>query len=202
MIPVFLWAPLALAAAIAPPPEPKIYRRQAWRSEKLGDIPLDLPKNRIVVHHTAFYVSDKVKRLTGPASWRAVRDHARRVQFLHRHIRGWSDIGYHYLVDWEGRILEGRPVDRLGAHVENNNRGSIGVVLMGNFSKQRPTKKQAEGLKTLLAWLRSSFDMPAKEIRGHYAHKFTACPGTSLANIWDPNASALTYIQINPKGKR
>ncbi len=31
--------------------------------------------------------------------------------------RGWSDIGYHYVVGLNGVISEGRPVERHGAHV-------------------------------------------------------------------------------------
>ena len=31
--------------------------------------------------------------------------------------RGWSDIGYHYIIDLEGNLHEGRPVERQGAHV-------------------------------------------------------------------------------------
>jgi hypothetical protein len=37
---------------------------------------------------------------------------------------GWDDIGYHYLVDWQGRILERRPLGLEGAHTESNNPGS------------------------------------------------------------------------------
>ncbi|MBI5239828.1 MAG: N-acetylmuramoyl-L-alanine amidase [Elusimicrobia bacterium] len=199
MIILAVWASLAPAAPAArPAPQPAIHRRSEWCPEKLGDIPVDMPKQRIVVHHTAFPVTDKVKRLRGKKSWQAAIAHARQVQHLHRHIRGWQYAGYHYMIDWEGRIFEGRPLDRLGAHVENNNTGSIGVVLMGDFSKQTPTKKQLASLKGLLAWLRRFFDIPADKVHGHYRMKHTVCPGLYLDNVWDPDAPALNSVQISP----
>ena len=41
--------------------------------------------------------------------------------------KGWSDIGYHYLVARDGAIYEGRPVERMGAHVRGYNANSIGI---------------------------------------------------------------------------
>jgi hypothetical protein len=163
---------------------------------------MDIPKLRIVVHHTAFFVTDAEKKLTGRASWDAAVAHAGRVQFLHRHIRGWKFAAYHYMIDWEGRIFEGRPVDLLGAHTEHHNTGSIGVVLMGDFSKQRLTPAQAKSLKALLDWLMHTYEIPVKEIHGHYFHKSTACPGTFLNGIWDPKSTGVDYIQLHPAKNR
>ena len=41
--------------------------------------------------------------------------------------RGFSDIGYHYIIGIEGKINAGRPVSRIGAHVKNGNSDSIGI---------------------------------------------------------------------------
>ena len=35
--------------------------------------------------------------------------------------KGWSDIGYHYVVSLDGLVEEGRPVVRQGAHVRGHN---------------------------------------------------------------------------------
>ena len=32
--------------------------------------------------------------------------------------RGWSDIGYHYLIDRDGTVTEGRPIEKSGAHAK------------------------------------------------------------------------------------
>jgi hypothetical protein len=190
--------PALLQAASPLPPE----IRSDWMIEPLAELPVDLPKTRIVLHHTEAFVSDEQKRLTGAASWAASVKHARSAQNFHKHIRGWKDIGYHYLIDWEGRVLEGRPVDRMGAHVENKNTGAIGVVLMGNLSRQRPTEKQLASLRALLKWLMYTYEIPADRITGHYQNKKTTCPGTFLNNAWNDDGVP-KYVQIQPlKTKR
>lgn len=186
-----------LQAASPPPPE----LHSEWMAEPLADLPVDLPKTRIVLHHTEAFVSDEQKRLTGTASWAAAVKHARAAQSHHKHIRGWKDIGYHYLIDWEGRVLEGRPVDRLGAHVENRNTGAIGVVLMGNLSRQRSTEKQLASLRALLKWLMYMHQIPADRITGHYQNKRTTCPGTFLNNAWNEQGLP-NYVQIQPMKTR
>ena len=51
-----LSAPGALRAA--PPTIPEVWARETWTAEKLPkDVPEDLPKTRIVLHHTASFVS-------------------------------------------------------------------------------------------------------------------------------------------------
>ena len=165
--------------------KPPIHTRREWRAEIADKIMFDKVKERIVVHHTAFYVTDAMKKLGPQASWKAAVNHAHQAQRLHKHIRGWNDVGYHYMIDWNGRILEGRPVDRLGSHTERNNRGSIGVVLMGDFARERPTGKQLAGLKTLMRWLIAVHGISAKNILGHHHLKYTACPGKYLNDPWD-----------------
>lgn len=35
--------------------------------------------------------------------------------------RGWSDIGYHYVIELDGSVKAGRPLIRSGAHGRGNN---------------------------------------------------------------------------------
>lgn len=175
--------------------KPFIHSRTEWRAENAERIPLDKVKDRVVVHHTAFFVTDAVKAsVTNKTSWNAAVAHVHQAQDLHKRVRGWSDVGYHYMIDWKGRIFQGRPVDRLGAHTEGNNRGSIGVVLLGDFSRQRPTLEQVASLKTLLRWLLSVHGISPKSIQGHNQFKYTLCPGKSLDDPSDPR-SPLRSIQ-------
>ena len=34
--------------------------------------------------------------------------------------KGWSDIGYHYLIKIDGTIEAGRPLDKIGAHAKGH----------------------------------------------------------------------------------
>ena len=54
--------------------------------------------------------------------------------------RGWSDIGYHYLIHLDGKIEEGRPIERMGAHTTGQNRNSIGICYVGGVEATRNSK--------------------------------------------------------------
>ena len=85
--------------------------------------------------------------------------------------RGWSDIGYHYVIDRKGHILPGRDVDTIGAHCEGHNAHSIGVVYIGGVSalngkpKDTRTLAQKAGLIRCLTELKSIY--PQAKIYGH-----------------------------------
>ena len=69
--------------------------------------------------------------------------------------RGWSDIGYHFYIDINGKIWKGRDIDRSGAHCKNHNRNSIGVCYCGGVEtdgktpKDTRTKEQKDGPSTI-----------------------------------------------------
>ncbi len=47
--------------------------------------------------------------------------------------RGFNGIGYHYVVELDGHIAQGRPVHLAGAHCKGHNSNSIGVVYVGGL---------------------------------------------------------------------
>ncbi len=84
--------------------------------------------------------------------------------------RGWSGIGYHYVVKLDGTVEKGRPDSKIGAHVKGHNRNSIGVVYVGGIDynlapKDTRTIAQKEALVSLLQHLKCEF--PNAEILGH-----------------------------------
>jgi N-acetylmuramoyl-L-alanine amidase len=42
---------------------------------------------------------------------------AKEIRRWHK-AKGWSDIGYHYVIRRDGRVEKGRPDARVGAHVK------------------------------------------------------------------------------------
>lgn len=100
--------------------------------------------------------------------------------------RGWSDIGYHYVVDLDGRIEGGRPIDQVGAHCTNHNAHSIGVCYIGGCAKDGKTAKdtrtwsQKSALRDLLKELKRLH--PNSKIRGHRDFANKACPSFDATN--------------------
>lgn len=85
------------------------------------------------------------------------------IRQMHK-ARGFSDIGYHFLIGLNGEIWEGRaPKDCVGAHVKDFNATTVGVAYVGGLRAidGRPTdtrtKKQTESLITVLKKLTRSY---------------------------------------------
>ncbi len=84
------------------------------------------------------------------------------IREWHVKERGWSDIGYHYVITQDGSVQLGRPIERSGAHVRGQNDNSIGICLTG---KKFFTCKQFESLRQLISNLKSI--IPGLNIHGH-----------------------------------
>lgn len=62
--------------------------------------------------------------------------------------RGWSDIGYHYVITRDGKIQIGRPLARTGAHASGFNKGSIGICYVGGVdSNMQPEDNRTDDQK-------------------------------------------------------
>lgn len=94
--------------------------------------------------------------------------------------RGFSDIGYHYIIYLDGSVHEGRSVDKIGAHCVNHNSKSIGICYIGGVAKDGKTPKdtrtlaQKESLVKLLKDLLVLY--PKASIHGHRDFANKACP--------------------------
>jgi peptidoglycan hydrolase-like protein with peptidoglycan-binding domain len=103
-----------------PEAEPGAARAKApSNSESLQLLSTARPISEIIVHCTA----------TPEGKDYTVAD----IRSWHKQ-RGWSDIGYHYVVYRDGRVMTGRPVGQVGAHVRTLRVHPEGLVLdLGNI---------------------------------------------------------------------
>ncbi|RKY17427.1 MAG: hypothetical protein DRQ55_15835 [Planctomycetota bacterium] len=153
----------------------EIHPRASWGAQPLrpNHGAMD-PIQAITVHHTAMA---RPRPGLGGATMRS-------IQSYHQDVRNWADIGYHFLIDPEGGIWEGRALRVQGAHAgSDKNRGNVGVCLMGNFDEASVPAAQAQALDRLLDTLRARFSLGASDVFPHSRFKLTACPGRSLSVI-------------------
>lgn len=90
--------------------------------------------------------------------------------------RGWSDIGYSYLIDFEGTVYEGRGREVWGAHSPGKN-GEPSVALIGDYQTIRPSDAQHRAVYDLLDFL------GARKVRGHRENTATSCPGDAAYSM-------------------
>ena len=94
--------------------------------------------------------------------------------------RGFSDIGYHYIIYRDGSIHTGRDESVIGAHCKGHNSNSIGVCYIGGVAtdgktpKDTRTSEQRQSLLKLLKELKVKY--PKASIHGHRDFSSKACP--------------------------
>lgn len=133
----------------------------------------------IMIHHSALDSGD-----------------ARSYDRAHKN-RGWDGLGYHFVIcngnnghqKGNGEIEVGWrwTNQREGAHCrvdvnDNNywNEHTIGICLVGNFQRYRPSEAQWQSLVKLVHFLQQRYGIPASKIYGHRDAEATACPGKYL----------------------
>jgi hypothetical protein len=169
---------------------PHLRRRAEWGAQPFRGTPIALNRpsyNYMTLHHTAGF---SAKTLTEGL------DQVRRIQDFHQNGRGWSDIGYHFLMDQEGRLYQGRPfLNELipfdqgpplahGAHAGGANTGNIGVSLMGCYHPpegsnclDEMTESAVDSLVATFGFLSERYSVSPRNMRGHRDFGSTACPG-------------------------
>lgn len=106
-------------------------------------------------------------------------DRAADIRRWHK-AKGWDDIGYHYVIDLDGTIEPGRPIEKAGAHCVGYNANSIGVCYIGGADAQtrkpKDTRTQAQkaALLSLLKYLVAKY--PGAKIYGHRDFSAKPCP--------------------------
>lgn len=127
----------------------------------------------VTLHHTGSAEplrpqDDPVQKLRGLQSWGA-RD------------RNWWDVPYHFLIDLDGRVYEGRDYRYMGeTNTTYDPAGHFLISVIGNYERQEATPAQLDAIADLMAWALGRFDLPLDRIGGHYHYATTGCPGQYL----------------------
>jgi hypothetical protein len=156
----------------------RLFGRNTWgAAASRGPMEPIGPITRITIHHSAVLARSDGQKATAAS--------IRSIQRYHMKSNGWSDLGYHYLVDPEGRVWEGRPARWQGAHTGGQNPGNLGICLLGNFvpnaSGQSPTRAQLATLENLVQALLAQHRLPVGAVKTHgELASTTECPGARL----------------------
>ncbi|WP_433571519.1 peptidoglycan recognition protein family protein [Streptomyces sp. CA-251247] len=206
------------AGAAAKPfigPRPRIITRKGWgASESLREKTFVYTKTvkAAFVHHSATGNSYTCKQ--APSVLRSIYRY-------HVVSSGWRDFGYNFAVDKCGNIYEGRAggVTRavLGAHTLGFNTNSMGVAVLGTYSRSTPPAAAVAAIARLTAWKIGLFKGNPKGkvtltsggsgkykkgkkvsfnvISGHRDGFLTECPGARLYSKLGTARSASAKLQ-------
>lgn len=107
---------------------------------------------------------------------------AREITQWHK-ARGWTTIGYHFVIRRNGKVEKGRDRDAVGAHVAGHNSNSLGICMVGGIADKAPwgpednfTPEQWAALKKLVGDMLKFY--PGAKILGHrdFPKVAKACP--------------------------
>lgn len=128
--------------------------------------------------------------------WMDGRSSSAKVKEIRRwHVdgNGWSDVGYHFLIDRDGTVKKGRDIARNGAHTRGRNRGTIGVCLIGGHGStsrdaflDNYTPQQEHALRKLVGGLTEKYSI--NKVSGHNDYAAKACPGFDARAWWAQEA--------------
>ncbi len=160
-----------------------INSRTAWGAADPLPFKQHVPE-RITIHHegTKFEKSDDApKHIKNVQTWGMGKD------------RNWVDIPYHFLIDPNGNIYEGRNVFTVGeTATEYDPTGHLLITCMGNFEEQEVSDEQLESLIQLIAYCCKKYQISPETIASHkgYSNQ-TVCPGKNLYKYLENN-----YIKV------
>lgn len=160
--------------------KPKIILRSEWGAKQTKQADPHTPR-KITLHHSGGNLTIK------------------EMQDLHIDTNKWLDIGYHYVIDKEGKVYQGRPVQRIGAHVQGFNVGNVGICLVGNFQQEKPTPMQLEMTESLCAWVCWVYEISVSNIYKHSDLVPTLCPGKNLASIFPSVKNKVQELLLETK---
>jgi hypothetical protein len=182
---------------------PELHPRAEWEAESFRGSPIPLARptyTRMTFHHAAGF---------GATTLEEGLEQVKRIQDFHQNGRGWSDIGYHFVLDESGRVYQGRPFGNRttpfedgpplvqGAHVGGANTGNIGVCMLGCYHppastpsfpcNDRMSPSMADSAAVMFAFLSERYSVVPSNLFGHRDLGSTACPGDNNYNNYLAN---------------
>jgi N-acetylmuramoyl-L-alanine amidase/S-layer homology domain/Rhamnogalacturonan I lyases beta-sheet domain len=199
----------AMAAAVEPG-QPSVITRAEWGANPsyLNWAPQFYPAKKVIVHHTA-------TNMVASGTQQYYASEVRSIYYYHAVTRDWGDIAYNFLIDPLGNIYEGRYSDNdadspagediygnnvRGGHTYNYNTGTVGIAVLGTYSKVDISPAARAALEGLIAWVaeRDGIDPVGSDpyyspfsagstiqtwnIAGHRDYGSTDCPGQAFYN--------------------
>lgn len=161
-----------LAGCTGSPLALQIEPRTSWEAATPRPFKSHTPV-RITVHHEGTVFNPEKETAAA---------HIKKVQtWGMSEARNWIDIPYHYLLDFDGTIYQGRDPYTVGeTNTEYDPTGHLLISCLGNFMEQEVPEKQLNALCRLIAYCVVKYNIPLETLSVHKDYAKTDCPGKNL----------------------
>jgi N-acetyl-anhydromuramyl-L-alanine amidase AmpD len=116
------------------------------------------------------------------------------VNYYHIMPNHISDTGcphfcYHFGIEKDGTIIQANELTDITWHTSGQNKNSIGIMLVGDFTgpghigESEPTDKQLQALRWLIIHLTNILQISRNNVFGHCDFGKLACPGNIVMNF-------------------
>lgn len=146
--------------------------------QQWGGIPApETPSKR----HTIQYITLHHAGVPFPPG-KDIIQYMRNLQNWSRSEKKWIDLPYHYVIDLEGKIYEGRDILYAGdTNTEYDPTGHALIEVVGNFEEVEPNQEQLDAVVRTMTLLAIKYKVPVDSIRAHKDYSaMTVCPGKNL----------------------
>ncbi|HPO54591.1 MAG TPA: peptidoglycan recognition family protein [Ignavibacteriaceae bacterium] len=161
--------------------------REGWNADTQKPFPKHVPE-RITIHHEGT-IFDPSKE--------SAAVHIKNVQkWGMSEARNWADIPYHFIIDFDGNVFEGRNVFTVGeTATEYDPTGHLLITCLGNFEVQELPEAQYNALVGLIAHCCDKYRIAPETMKGHKDFAKTDCPGKNLYSFLQ-NGKLLEDVKI------
>jgi hypothetical protein len=114
-----------------------------------------------------------------PVDWEA-------IDRYHTEVNGWSDIGYHFGVEYVGEevtVQVGRPLSKSGAHTKGMNDRAVGICVVGDYDKYKPNKDVLDVCIALGKEVNKELGISIDRNFYHNQFSHKSCPGSKFPEL-------------------
>ncbi len=109
------------------------------------------------------------------------QEYMRALQTWSRDDKKWIDIPYHYVIDLNGSVYEGRDINFAGdTNTAYDPAGHALIEVVGNYQDIAPTQLQLDAVVRTMAMLAAKYNIAPERIAAHKDFAETECPGKNL----------------------
>ncbi|MFD1735634.1 N-acetylmuramoyl-L-alanine amidase [Bacillus salitolerans] len=146
-------------------------------------------RNELPSHPTKTYRRRALSAIKNIAIHHSATTSGSAESFARYHVNelDWPGIGYHFVIDKDGDIIQCHDLEVISYHVGNSNSRALGICMVGDFRTQQLTDPQRKATLNLILDLVDQLEhVGINDVWGHQefpGYEWKPCPSVNMENI-------------------